>query len=91
MLLSPIVRGQDLGLMLSSSKSNQMNIIDAIHSTRFIWARPNMRAGIIHRHARTLAKNPLNPCTHASAICTLITLRYVSMFILVPLFACFEK
>ena len=87
-VLSPIARRHDSGSMVPSIESSQIQIIEPINSKRFMWARPKRCVGIIHRHALPLYENPPNPCSHVSERYTWVGFRYVSIFILIPLFAC---
>ena len=46
--------------------SIHMQIMDAINSIRFMWARDSRPDGSIRRHAFLDAEYPPRPCSHAS-------------------------
>ena len=90
-VLSPIDNRQESGGMLSSRTSIHMQIMDAMNSSRLMWARDRRCFGNCSRHALPDAEYPPRPCSHASDLKTCVGKRYVRRFMLIPLCADFKK
>ena len=65
-VLLPMDNKDDSGGISLFIMSIHMQIMDAINSSRFMWARDSRSGGNIWRHALPDAEYPLRPCSHAS-------------------------